>query len=206
MEKPCRIFLIGLMGAGKTTVARSLAQRTGLEFVDSDHEIEREQGCSIAALFARDGEAGFREVEARAIDALTQRGGLILATGGGVVLREDNRRALHDRGVVVYLRASADELAHRTRNDRSRPLLQTGDPRAKLRELFRQRDPLYRETAHFIIDTGRPSVAMLANLVLTQLELAGVLDPAAYVTGAASAGASGGYSGGAHTRTRRSER
>ena len=104
---------------------------------------------------------------------------MVLATGGGAVLREDNRRALHGRGVVVYLRASPDELAHRTRNDRNRPLLQTGDPRAKLRELFRQRDPLYRETAHFVIDTGRPSAAMLTQLVLTQLELAGVLDPAA---------------------------
>ncbi len=197
------VFLIGLMGAGKTTAARSLAQRTGLEFVDSDHEIEREQGCSIAALFARDGEAGFREIEARVVDALTRRNGLILATGGGVILREDNRQALHDRGVVVYLRATADELAHRTRNDRNRPLLQTADPRARLRELFRQRDPLYRETAHFIIDTGRPSAAMLSNLVLTQLELAGVLDPAVYVTGGALGGASGVH---LHTRTRRSER
>ncbi len=137
------------------------------------------------------GEAGFREIEARAIDALTQRDGVVLATGGGAVLRADNRRALHARGAVVYLRANADELAHRTRNDRSRPLLQTGDVRAKLRELFHQRDPLYRETAHFVIDTGRPSSAMLTNLVLTQLELAGVLDPSA--TGAATGpGGSGG--------------
>ena len=200
------VYLIGLMGAGKTTAGRSLAQRTGLEFADSDHEIEREQGCSIAALFARDGEAGFREIEARTIDTLTQRSGLILATGGGVVLREANRRVLHDRGVVVYLRATVDELAHRTRNDRHRPLLQTGDPRAKLRELFRQRDPLYRETAHFIIDTGRPSASMLSNLILTQLELAGVLSPVPYVTGAVSGGGSGGQSGGANPRTSRFER
>ena len=207
------IFLIGLMGAGKTTVGRALAQRTGLQFLDSDHEIERQEACSVAALFARDGEAGFREIEARVIDELTQREGVVLATGGGAVLRVENRRALHERGAVVYLRASPDELAHRTRNDRSRPLLQTGDARAKLRELFRQRDPLYRETAHFVIDTGRPSSAMLTNLVLTQLELAGVLDPAATcaATGSGGSGGSGGKAdavgaGGARERTRRSDR
>ncbi|WP_425444238.1 shikimate kinase [Thiomonas delicata] len=172
-----RIFLIGLMGAGKTTVGRALAQRVGLRFLDSDHEIERREGCTIATLFAREGEQGFREIEARVIEDLTERDGIVLATGGGAVLRESNRKALHGRGVVVYLRASPDELAHRTRNDRSRPLLQTADPRTRLRELFRQRDPLYRETAHFTIDTGRPSAAMLTHLVLTQLELAGVVDP-----------------------------
>ncbi len=173
------IILVGLMGAGKTTIGRALAQRTGLQFVDSDHEIERREGCSISALFARDGEARFRDIEAEVIDALTQREGVVLATGGGAVLREESRRLMHARGAVVYLRAAPDELAHRTRNDRSRPLLQGGDARAKLRELFRQRDPLYREVAHFVIDTGRPSAGLLAQLVLTQLELAGVLDPAA---------------------------
>lgn len=165
------------MGAGKTTVGRALAQRVGLRFLDSDHEIERREGCTIATLFAREGEQGFREIEARVIEELTERDGIVLATGGGAVLRESNRKAMHGRGVVVYLRASPDELAHRTRNDRSRPLLQTADPRTRLRELFRQRDPLYRETAHFTIDTGRPSAAMLTHLVLTQLELAGVVDP-----------------------------
>ncbi len=169
------IFLIGLMGAGKTTVGRTLAQRVGYQFIDSDHEIEREQGCSIAALFSRVGEAGFREIEARVIDALTQRDGIVLATGGGAVLRAENRQALHARGTVVYLRAGPDDLAHRLRHDRSRPLLQQGDARAKLHELFRVRDPLYRETAHFVIDTGRPSAALLANRVQMQLELAGVL-------------------------------
>nr|WP_281254180.1 shikimate kinase [Thiomonas delicata] len=177
MTSCTRIFLIGLMGAGKTTVGRALAQRVGLRFLDSDHEIERREGCTIATLFAREGEQGFREIEARVIEDLTERDGIVLATGGGAVLRESNRKALHGRGVVVYLRASPDELAHRTRNDRSRPLLQTADPRTRLRELFRQRDPLYRETAHFTIDTGRPSAAMLTHLVLTQLELAGVVDP-----------------------------
>ena len=169
------IFLIGLMGAGKTTVGRSLAQRLGLQFVDSDHEIEREQGCTIAALFARDGEAGFRDIEARMIDALTRREGIILATGGGAVLRAENRKVLRERGTVVYLRATPDDLAHRLRHDRSRPLLQRGDARAKLHELFRVRDPLYRETAHFVIDTGKPSAGLLTNMVQMQLELAGVV-------------------------------
>ncbi len=170
-----RIFLVGLMGAGKTTVGRALAQRAGLAFVDSDHEIEREQGCSVSELFARLGEAGFRDLEARAIDRLTQRAGIVLATGGGAVLRAENRKALRERGTVVYLRASPDDLAHRLRHDRSRPLLQNTDPRGKLQALFRERDPLYRETAHFVIDTGRPSAALLTNMVQMQLELAGVL-------------------------------
>ena len=170
------IFLVGLMGAGKTTVGRALAQRCGLRFVDSDHEIERREGCTIAELFARDGEAAFRDREAEVIDELTQLDGIVLATGGGAVLREASRAALHGRGSVVYLRANPDELANRTRHDRSRPLLQGVDARARLRELFRARDPLYREVAHFVIDTGRPSPALLTQLVLTQLELGGVLD------------------------------
>ena len=166
------------MGAGKTTVGRSLAQRTGLSFVDSDQEIERRCSMSVSEVFAAEGEAAFRDREQQVIDELTRQDGVVLATGGGAVLREANRRALHERGTVVYLRASPEELAHRTRHDRSRPLLQTGDPRARLRELYRQRDPLYRQVAHFIIETGRPSPGLLAQLVLTQLELAGVLDSA----------------------------
>ncbi len=173
-----RIFLVGLMGAGKTTVGRALAQRARLRFVDSDHEIEAREGCSIAELFARDGEAAFRDIEAAVLDELTQLDGIVLATGGGAVLRESSRAALHGRGTVVYLRASPDELANRTRHDRNRPLLQGVDPRARLRELFRARDPLYRAVAHFVIDTGRPSPALLTQLVLTQLELGGVLDAA----------------------------
>lgn len=170
-----RIFLVGLMGAGKTTVGRSLAQRTGLRFADSDHEIERRRGLTVSEIFAQEGEAGFRDLEQQVIDEFTRQDGLVLATGGGAVLRDENRRALHDRGTVVYLRAGPDELAHRMRNDRVRPLLRGGDPRARLRDLFRQRDPLYRESAHFVIETGRPSPSMLTQLVLAQLELAGVV-------------------------------
>ncbi len=170
-----RIFLVGLMGAGKTTVGRALAQRTGLRFVDSDHEIERRSAMSVKELFATEGEEGFRDREQQVIEELTLQDGLVLATGGGAVLREANRRALHERGTVVYLRAAPEELAHRMRNDRSRPLLQGRDPRARLRELLRQREPLYRDVAHFVIETGRPSPALLTQLVLTQLELAGVV-------------------------------
>ena len=169
------IFLVGLMGAGKTTVGRSLAQRTGLRFFDSDHEIERRRGQTVSEIFAQEGEAAFRELEQQVIDELTRVEGVVLATGGGAVMREPNRRALHERGTVVYLRAGPDELAHRMRNDRTRPLLRGADPRARLRELFRQRDPLYRECAHFVIETGRPSPSMLSQLVLAQLELAGVV-------------------------------
>ena len=169
------IFLVGLMGAGKTTVGRSLAQRTGLRFFDSDHEIERRRGQTVSEIFAQEGEAAFRELEQQVIDELTRVEGVVLATGGGAVMREPNRRALHERGTVVYLRAGPDELAHRMRNDRTRPLLRGADPRARLRELFRQRDPLYRECAHFVIETGRPSPSMLSQLVLAQLELAGIV-------------------------------
>ena len=163
------------MGAGKTTVGRSLAQRTGLRFVDSDHEIERRRAMTVSEIFAAEGESAFRDQEQQVIDELTRQPGIVLATGGGAVLREPNRRALHERGTVVYLRAGPDELAHRMRNDRTRPLLRGADPRARLRELYRHRDPLYREVAHFIIETGRPSPAMLTQLVMAQLELAGVL-------------------------------
>ena len=163
------------MGAGKTTVGRSLAQRTGLSFVDSDQELERRCAMTVSEIFAAEGEAGFRDREQQVIDELTRQDGVVLATGGGAVLREANRRALHERGTVVYLRAAPDELAHRMRNDRVRPLLRGVDPRTRLRELYRQRDPLYREVAHFVIETGRPSPAMLSQLVLAQLELAGVV-------------------------------
>lgn len=169
------ISLIGLPGSGKSTIGRQLARRLQLPFFDSDHVIERQLGCSIREYFEREGEDRFRDVEASVIDQLTQTPGCILATGGGVVLRPANRQHLHERGQVVYLNSSPDELFRRLRHDKSRPLLQVADPLDRLRELFTLRDPLYRETAHFIIETGRPSVATLVNMILMQLELAGVL-------------------------------
>ncbi len=167
------LFFVGLMGAGKTTVGRAVARRLDYPFFDSDHEIEARCGVRIPVIFEHEGEAGFREREAQMIDELTQRSGIVLATGGGAVLRPENRALLHARGTVVYLRASPHDLWLRTRHDRNRPLLQTEDPKGRLEALYTARDPLYREVAHFIIETGKPSVAQLANMVLMQLEMAG---------------------------------
>ncbi len=167
------ISLIGLPGSGKSTVGRQLARRLQLPFFDSDHVIEQQLGCSIREYFEREGEARFRDVEQAAIDELTQKSRCVLSTGGGVVLRPANRQHLHEHSRVVYLNSSPEELFRRLRHDTSRPLLQVADPLDRLRELFTQRDPLYRETAHFIIETGRPSVPTLVNMIVMQLELAG---------------------------------
>lgn len=155
------IFLIGLMGAGKTTVGRVLARERGLCFIDSDHEIVARCGVSIPTIFEIEGEAGFRRRESCILDELTQRQGIVLATGGGAVLDPDNRQRLKTRGTVVYLHAQPQELWLRTRHDRNRPLLQTADPLKKLQELYAVRHPLYLETAHIVLDTGRQSVANL---------------------------------------------
>lgn len=165
-------------GGGKTTVGRHLGRQLGLPFADSDHVIEARIGGSIREFFETQGEAAFRDVEQQVIEELTRTHEGVLATGGGAVLREANRRALHSRGTVVYLRSTPEELHRRLRHDAHRPLLQTGDPLRRLRELFRERDPLYRATAHFVIETGRPSVPSLVNMVLMQLELAGIVDAA----------------------------
>lgn len=166
-------------GSGKSTVGRQLARRLALPFHDSDAVIEQRIGCTIRDYFAEHGEAAFRDEEQAAIEALTDGESAVIATGGGTVLREANRRRLHDKAQVVYLRSTADEVWRRLRHDTVRPLLQVADPHAKLRELFAERDPLYREAAHFVIDTGRPSVPTLVNMILMQLELAGVLPPRA---------------------------
>lgn len=172
-----RIALVGLPGGGKSTVGRQLARRLRLDFVDSDAVIEQRLGCSIRSYFEREGEAAFRDIEEGVIAELVLQPDCVLATGGGAVLRPANREALHRHATVVYLRSSPDELYRRLRHDTQRPLLQVADPLAKLKELYRQRDPLYRETAHFVVETGRPSVASLVNMVLMQLELAGVVAP-----------------------------
>jgi shikimate kinase len=169
------VSLIGLPGSGKSTVGRQLARRLQLPFLDSDHLIEDRLGCSIREYFEREGEASFRDVEAQVIDELTQGPPGVLSTGGGTVLRPDNRANLRTRGKVVYLKSSPDELFRRLRHDTQRPLLQVADPFQRLRDLYAVRDPLYRQTAHFVIETGRPSVASLVNMILMQLELAGDL-------------------------------
>lgn len=168
------IFFVGLMGAGKTTVGRAVARRLEWPFFDSDHEIEARTGARIPVIFELEGEAGFREREGQVIAELSTRESIVLATGGGAVLRPENRTLLHARGLVVYLRANPHDLWLRTRRDKNRPLLQTEDPKAKLEMLYEVRDPLYRECAHFVVETGRPSVNGLVNIVLMQLEMAGI--------------------------------
>lgn len=172
-----RIALVGMPGSGKSTVGRHLARRLGLPFFDSDHVIEHRLGCAIRDYFAEVGEAAFRDLEEEVIADLAGSAPAVIATGGGAVLRKANRLQLREGTHVVYLRATPDELFRRLRQDTQRPLLQVLDPLGKLREMYAERDPLYRETAHFQIDTGRPSVPTLVNMILMQLELAGPLPP-----------------------------
>jgi shikimate kinase len=167
------------MGAGKTTVGRAVARRLDRPFFDSDHEIVARTGARIPVIFELEGEAGFRDREAQVITDLASQRDIVLATGGGAILRPENRQALQNNGLVVYLRANPHDLWLRTRRDKNRPLLQTEDPKARLEELFAVRDPLYRECAHFVIETGRPSVNGLVNMVLMQLEMAGIAKPPA---------------------------
>jgi shikimate kinase len=171
------LALVGLPGSGKSTVGRQLARRLQLPFVDSDHAIEERLGCSIREYFEREGEERFRDVEQEVLDDLTRTHGGVLSTGGGSVLRPANRAHLRERGKVIYLKSTPDELFRRLRHDLNRPLLQVSDPLGRLRDLFQARDPLYRETAHFLLETGRPSVATLVNMIVMQLELAGVVQP-----------------------------
>ncbi len=162
------IYLVGLMGAGKTTIGRQLARRLGRRFLDSDHEIEARTGVSIPTIFEIEGEDGFRRREAHTIGELIEESGIVLATGGGVVLNPDNRSALRESGWVVYLDVPPEMLFERTRNDRNRPLLRVEDPLRRLRELYAQRDPLYRETAHFIVEGARMPASNVVSHVLRE--------------------------------------
>lgn len=166
---PGNVYLVGLMGAGKTSVGRALARRLHKTFYDTDHEIERSTGVKIPLIFEIEGEAGFRARETKALTELVRRHDIVLATGGGVVLSEQNRRLLTGHGTVVYLRAAPRDLWLRTRHDRNRPLLQTADPLSKLQALFEERDPLYREVADLVIDTGSQTVAALAHRLESRL-------------------------------------
>lgn len=171
------VALVGLPGSGKSTIGRHLARRLNVPFTDSDHVIEQRLGCSIREYFEREGEERFRDIEQAVIGELTLLPPSVLSTGGGSVLRSANREHLHARCRVVYLRSSPEEVFRRLRHDRNRPLLQVADPLQRLKDLFAARDALYRETAHFVIDTGRPSVATLVNMIVMQLELAGNASP-----------------------------
>jgi len=163
IDVPGSIFLVGMMGAGKTSVGRVLAKRLQKSFYDSDQVIEDRTGVKIPVIFEIEGEAGFRVRESAVIDELTALRDIVLATGGGAVLSERNRERLKTTGTVVYLRASVRDLLNRTRHDKNRPLLQGVDPRARLTELYEKRDPLYREVAHLIVDTGNQSLTSLVN-------------------------------------------
>lgn len=164
------IFLVGLMGSGKTTIGRLLARRLGRRFVDSDHAIEARTGASIPWIFEIEGEASFRRREAEMIRELTAQDDIVLATGGGAVLDPASRALLAERGTVIYLRAGIGSILQRTSHDKNRPLLQTADPRRKLEELLAQREPLYREIADLVIDTGRPNVQSMIQTILEQLD------------------------------------
>ena len=169
MRRAGNLYLVGMMGAGKTTVGRLLARRLKLRFVDSDHEIEKRCGVKVPLIFDIEGESGFRSRESLTLTELTALEGVVLATGGGAVLAADNRRRLADRGTVIYLRARPEDLYERVRQDRNRPLLATPDPLARLQELYVQRDPLYREVADVVVDTGRQTVQSLARTLADQL-------------------------------------
>jgi shikimate kinase len=164
------IFLVGMPGAGKTTIGRTLAKRLNMTFADSDKELMARTGVSIATIFEIEGETGFRVRESVTLVELVQRVGLVLATGGGTVLAPENRRLLKENGTVIYLRATLEDLWQRTRRDVNRPLLQTEDPRATLETLLQTRDPLYSEVAHLIVDTGTQSVARLTTDILARLD------------------------------------
>jgi len=164
------IFLVGPMGAGKSTVGRHLAKALGRDFYDSDKEIEQRTGVSISWIFEMEGEAGFRVREQKVIDDLSKLKDIVLATGGGAVLADDNRRALRSRGHVVYLSASVEQLLRRTSRDKNRPLLQTDDPKKQIETLLEQRAPLYLNVADIELKTGEQSIQYAVSEVIKQLE------------------------------------
>lgn len=166
---PQSVFLVGPMGAGKTTIGKKLAELRALDFVDSDHEIEARTGVDISFIFEKEGEDGFRRREAQAIEELTQRPGIVLATGGGAVLLPENREHLAGRGYVVYLHACLEQQINRTERSENRPLLASGDKRETLTRLFGERDPLYRAVAHLVLDTIGKNAKQLAREIDEQL-------------------------------------
>jgi shikimate kinase len=170
MKKPGSFFLVGPMGAGKSTIGRQLARSLHLKFVDSDREIERKTGADIPLIFELEGETGFRKREKEVINELTNRAGIVLATGGGAVLDADNRRHLSSRGYVIYLHTSVDQQLRRIAHDKTRPLLQNSNPRQKLEDLMSFRDPLYREVANWTIQTDGCRVRDVVQDIIRHIE------------------------------------
>lgn len=170
MDVPSNIFLIGSMGAGKSTIARRLAATLDKEFVDADRELEQRTGVGIPLIFELEGEAGFRKRERELLAELVMRNGIVLATGGGVVLAAENRANLAARGFVIYLDAPVDLLVARVARDRHRPLMQTPDPKATMREIVRMRDPLYRESADIVVKSSHRSSRFVVREILQRIE------------------------------------
>lgn len=163
------IFLVGMMGAGKTTIGRGLARAMARDFVDLDQELEARCGVRVPVIFEIEGEAGFRRRESQVLEDCTRRRGVVLATGGGAVISQENRQYLSGRGLVVYLRASVEDLYRRTCRDQNRPLLATADPRGRLTDLLQQREPLYQEVADLVIETGGVQVSRVVDTLLRTL-------------------------------------
>lgn len=176
-----KVSLIGMPGSGKSTVGRCLSRRLETLFFDCDVEIERQIGCSIRDYFERSGEESFRDLEASVVRRLALFPAGVISTGGGVVGRAENREILHESSHVIYLHSTPDEIFRRLRHDQSRPLLQVTDPMEKLRDLYALRDPLYREIAHLVIETGRPSVSSLVNTIIATLRPLCPASPSAIV-------------------------
>lgn len=170
MGKAGRIFLIGPMGAGKSTIGRHLAELLRKDFLDSDHHIERRTGASVALIFEIEGEQGFRRREAAMLEELTRRDNIVLATGGGAVLAESNRKILKNRGIVVYLQAPIDTLVARTHRDRQRPLLRDGERKIRFEEIMREREPLYRATADVIVLTDHRAPGAVAEEIAVKIK------------------------------------
>jgi len=169
VSETSRIFLVGPMGSGKSTIGQHLARARQCRFMDSDQEIERRTGVKIALIFEIEGEDGFRDREARIIDELTRHDEIVLATGGGAVLRAENRRCLRERGYVVYLKTAVEKLVERTRFDNNRPLLRTADPATTLQHIVTTREPLYEEVAHLVVDTGKASVKQVVKRIMSSI-------------------------------------
>ncbi len=170
LPNPKNIFLIGPMGVGKSTIGRQLAKLLRMEFEDTDHEIQRRTGVDIPTIFDFEGEEGFRRREKAVVEELTSQAGLVLATGGGVVLDPNNRRCLSGRGVVVYLSCSPEQQYDRTRQDRNRPLLQTDDPMGKLQNIMEEREPIYSELADLVVSTEKRNAVTVAKEIVKRLK------------------------------------
>jgi shikimate kinase len=170
MIRPPNIFLVGPMGAGKSTVGRQLADALGYEFRDSDLEIQRRTGVDIPTIFEFEGEEGFRKRERGVVEELAQEEGIVLATGGGVVLTPENRQQLAARGFVIYLHCSPEQQFARTARDRGRPLIDTDDPQQTLRELMEEREPIYRQVADMVVSTERRGTASVVKEIRRRLE------------------------------------